>query len=38
LLYTIPENLTDANQDGYADEADFIRTFANIGMSPWELK
>lgn len=29
--------MTDGNQDGYADDADFIRSFSNMGMSPWEL-
>ena len=28
--YTFPENLSDANEDGYVDEGDFIRSFANL--------
>lgn len=36
--YSLPENLTDGNQDGFADEGDFIRSFNNLQMSPWELR
>ena len=36
--FTLPENLSDANQDGKVDEADFIRGFANLEMTTWEIK
>ena len=28
--FKIPENLSDANQDGKVDEGDFIRGFSNL--------
>jgi len=34
----LPENLTDANQDGKIDEADFIRAWSNLKMTEWELR
>lgn len=36
--FVLPENLSDANQDGKVDEADFIRGFANLEMTTWEIK
>lgn len=36
--FVLPENLSDANQDGKVDEGDFIRGFANLEMTTWEIK
>lgn len=36
--FVLPENLSDANQDGMVDEGDFIRGFANLEMTTWEIK
>ena len=36
--FVLPENLSDANQDGKVDEGDFIRGFANLEMTSWEIK
>ncbi len=35
--YFLPENLTDGNQDGFADEADFIRSFNNLVITYYQL-
>ncbi len=31
-------NLNDADQDNKVDEADFIRGFANLELTSWEIK
>lgn len=36
--FVLPENLSDGNQDGKVDEGDFIRGFANLEMTTWEIK
>ena len=35
--YKLPTDLSDANQDGKVDEQDFIRGFANLEMTSWEI-
>lgn len=34
---TLPDNLTDANEDGRLDEGDFVRGFTSTKMSIWEI-
>ncbi len=35
--YRLPVNLSDGNQDGLADEGDFIRSFENLELTIWEI-
>ena len=35
--YRLPENVSDANEDGRMDEQDFIRAFSNLEMNNWEI-